>query len=250
MQKIPPLLAILLLAAVLLTAGCTTTGPQPVATDENDPIIGEWVMNGYYIDETNARATIVTVFNADNTFVSTEYAWQENSGDAQYAAENFIGNYLGTWTKNSDGTYTITYKLKAFGADSATVSGTVLTDSEGNTYEKKTIPGRAVVDPIVGEWVMNGYYLDAGNLKACVIMQFNADNTFISEEYAYKENAGDTQFSLENFTGSYTGTWMKNSDDIYIIAYNDSLLGVEFATLKDNILTDEEGSTYTKKATT
>ena len=141
MKKILALFAVLLLAAVVLTAGCTIIHiqiqTQTPAADENDPITGEWVVNGYYIDEANDKAVVlVMTINADNTLVTTEYLYQENSGDAQYAAENVICTYPGTWTKNSDGIYTFSYET--LDEVTAALKDNVITDSDGYTYEKKT----------------------------------------------------------------------------------------------------------------
>ena len=217
MKKILALFAVLLLlAAVLITAGCTTTQTQEPeqtpAAAESDAIVGEWVMNGYYLDDVNDKAAIVIVFNADNTFVNTEYLYQENSGDAQYSSTYFIGSYPGAWKKNSDGTYTITYTDKAYGEDTFTLKDNVVTDSDGDTYEKKTIANRATEDWVVGTWVE-----DNEDDLVFHTLSFDKDGKFT--ETGEGVDVTESLLSITSITkvdATRTGSWEKDAVGVYI----------------------------------
>lgn len=122
MKKI--LIAALVLAVVIISAGCVGNTP---ATPADDVILGSWQSTDSYTIDSRFTYTYQLKFNADGSCIETD-TWNDGT----------LVNWVGSWEKTADKKYR--YELGHMYKVSA--DGSTLTDSYGYVFNGKGFVGK------------------------------------------------------------------------------------------------------------
>lgn len=201
-----------LLAAVIIAAGCITTNE-----DTKDPLIGTWVSGEYTNSAGMHYLKIYETFYPDNT-----------GAEKGYIDDGSLSQWNHMWVKLSENKYEAYYNPITFylSADKQSAKAES-TDTDVNNWIFKKTSGP---EGIVGTWETETEY------------PFEGYSYLVSGE-TYEDGSGFLAFENEVGKMSYNFSWTEIGTNMYVIALSQK---ISLEIKSDGRLYDNYGCVYTK----